>query len=82
MVVDSLCQGPADPLHSGQIGDTSLKNALQPSELAQQRATSLRSQAGNGFETGSPPDLCAALPVPGDRKAVCFIADLLNQVQG
>ena len=82
MVIDSLRKGPADALNPGEIRNTGLKNALQTPELAQQCAATLRSKAGNGFETGSPPNLRAALPVPGNRKAVRLIANLLNQVQG
>lgn len=82
MVIDSLRKSPADALNPGEIGDTGLKDTLQTAELAQQGAATLRSKAGNGLETGSPPKLRAALPVPGNRKAVRLIANLLNQVQG
>jgi len=82
MVIDSLRKSPADALNPGKIRDTGLKNALQTAELAQQGAAALWSKAGNGLKTGSPPNLRTALPVPGYRKAVRLIANLLDQVQG
>lgn len=81
VIVDALGEGPADALHPGQVTDPGLQDPLQPAELAQERATALWSQAGDGLQAGTPPEPRTALPVSGYRKAVCLIAYLLDQVQ-
>lgn len=81
VIVDALGKGPADALHPDQITDPGLQDSLQPAKLPQQRATALRSQTRNRLKAGGPADLRPALAVPGDRKAVSFIAYLLDQVQ-
>lgn len=45
VIVNPLRENPADARHGGEIGNSSLPDALQSAELPQQRSPSLRTQA-------------------------------------
>ena len=79
LLVDSLGQCPTDAVDFREVCDASLADALQPTELPKQGTTPLGTQPCDRLQTRRSSCSCPTLPVPGNRKPVGFIPDLLDQ---
>ena len=76
-----LCQYAAYALDSRQILDTRSTDALKTAKLFEQALPPFRAYPPNRLQCGCPVSIFSALTVAGNGKTVCFVPDLLNQVQ-
>ena len=81
-IIYLLSQFRADTIHPRQILHTCPRHFLQAPELLQQVLASLGAQTRYGFQRRGCTTTLAALSVPGDRKSVGFIPNILDKVQG
>ena len=78
-IVYALRQRAANAAHGHQVVDAGTDDALQPAELAQQFASFLRAKARYFFQPRRAARFRAPLAMPGNRKAMRLVANLLNQ---
>ena len=72
------CPDSADRL---EVVDTRAHQPLHAAEVPQQRAPLRRPQSRDGFQHGFVVAACAPLAMPGDREAMRFVADALDDAQ-
>ena len=77
--MDSANAFATDPANFYQVIDAGADNALQAAKLPQQLAPSLRPKTRDFLEPRRLARFGAPLAVPGDREAMRFVANLLNQ---
>ena len=66
---------------SAEIVDARADHALQSTELAQQLATLLGAEPGDFLQPGRVARFRTPLSMPGDRKAMCLVTNLLHEQQ-
>ena len=64
-----------------QVFDGRGDDAIQPAEMCQQCAAARRADARNILQTRAATRLGPLGTMPGDGKAMCFIANFLDQVK-
>jgi hypothetical protein len=79
LLVNSLGQCPTDAVDFREICDASLADTLEPTELPKKGTPPLGTQPWDRLQTGRNSCSCTALAVPGNRKPVGFIPNLLDQ---
>jgi len=79
VIIKSSRERRADSAHLCQVGDSGAHDTLQAAEVLEERATLRRAQPRHHFQHRLVVTPCALLAVAGDGKAVCLIADALDQ---
>ena len=80
-IIDLLCQLAINAFYPCQVIDTRPGNLPEPAQLLQQLLTSFRTNPGYLLQRRGTPGFRTTLPMPGDRKTMRLIPDLLHQMQ-
>src|SRR5262245_26352159 len=81
LIVYACSQRTADAFHLRKFVHARGHEPFQPAETRKQALPPLGADTRDAFERRSRACLAAARTVPLDRKTVCFVAYLLNQMQ-
>ena len=80
-VIDLLRQLAINAFYPRQVVNTRPGNLSEPAQLLQQLLPPLRPHSGYLLQRRGTPGFRPALPMPGNRKTMRLIPDLLYQVQ-